>query len=117
MFLEGEQQRVVPDSVLATVLFTDLVGSTEQAAALGDRSWRDLLARHHELVRRELERFRGVEVDTAGDGSSRASTARRGRSPVLGPSASTFEDSASSCAPASIQANASGSGASWRASQ
>jgi class 3 adenylate cyclase/pimeloyl-ACP methyl ester carboxylesterase len=67
-FLEGEQQRVVPDSVLATVLFTDLVGSTEQAAALGDRSWRDLLARHHELVRRELERFRGVEVDTAGDG-------------------------------------------------
>jgi class 3 adenylate cyclase len=54
--------------VLATELFTDLVGSTKRAAELGDRSWRDLLERHNALVRRELERFRGVEVDTAGDG-------------------------------------------------
>ena len=58
----------VPDSVLATVLFTDIVGSTERAAELGDRTWRDLLEQHHRLVRRELARFRGEEKDTAGDG-------------------------------------------------
>jgi class 3 adenylate cyclase len=56
------------DRVLATVLFTDIVGSSEKAASLGDRAWRQLLERHHALVRRELARFRGVEVDTAGDG-------------------------------------------------
>jgi class 3 adenylate cyclase len=54
--------------VLATVLFTDIVGSTERAAAEGDRRWRDLLAAHHAAVRRELERFRGREVNTSGDG-------------------------------------------------
>jgi class 3 adenylate cyclase len=58
----------VPDTVLATVLFTDLVGSTERAAELGDRAWRELLERHNELVRRELARYRGVELDSAGDG-------------------------------------------------
>jgi class 3 adenylate cyclase len=57
-----------PDRVLATVLFTDIVGSTAKAAELGDQSWRQLLAAHHERIRRELSRFRGVEVDTAGDG-------------------------------------------------
>jgi class 3 adenylate cyclase len=57
-----------PDRVLATVLFTDIVGSSEKAAELGDRAWRELLERHHELVRRQLVRFRGSEVDTAGDG-------------------------------------------------
>jgi class 3 adenylate cyclase len=57
-----------PDRRLATVLFTDIVGSTERAAALGDRRWRELLDGHHAVVRRELERFRGREVDTAGDG-------------------------------------------------
>jgi class 3 adenylate cyclase len=67
-FLRGEAPVTVPDSVLATVLFTDLVGSTERAAALGDRSWRDVLTRHHADVRRELARYRGVEVDAAGDG-------------------------------------------------
>ena len=67
-FLEGDTPPVVPDTVLATVLFTDLVGSTERAAALGDRAWRELLSRHHQDVRRELVRFRGEEVDTAGDG-------------------------------------------------
>jgi pimeloyl-ACP methyl ester carboxylesterase/class 3 adenylate cyclase len=56
------------DRVLATVLFTDIVRSSEKAAALGDRGWRDLLERHHSLVRRELLRFRGRELDTAGDG-------------------------------------------------
>lgn len=67
-FLAGASPRQVPDSVLATVLFTDLVGSTERAATLGDRRWRDVLEEHHTDVRRELERYRGVEVDTAGDG-------------------------------------------------
>jgi pimeloyl-ACP methyl ester carboxylesterase len=57
-----------PDRVLATVLFTDIVGSTERAAELGDRAWRELLERHHAVVRRQLVRFRGREVDTAGDG-------------------------------------------------
>jgi class 3 adenylate cyclase len=67
-FLAGAPQQLVPDTVLATILFTDIVGSTERAAELGDRGWRELLERHNELVRRELERFRGVELDTAGDG-------------------------------------------------
>jgi class 3 adenylate cyclase len=67
-FLSGRQAEPVPDTVLATVMFTDIVGSTERAAALGDRAWRELLQDHHALVRRELARFRGEEVDTAGDG-------------------------------------------------
>lgn len=67
-FVEGARSDDVPDSVLATVLFTDLVGSTERAATIGDRAWRDLLKRHHEDVRRELARFRGEEMDSAGDG-------------------------------------------------
>jgi class 3 adenylate cyclase len=58
----------VPDRVLATVLFTDIVGSTDRAADLGDRAWRDLLERHHAVVRRRLGEFRGEELDTAGDG-------------------------------------------------
>jgi class 3 adenylate cyclase len=57
-----------PDTLLATVLFTDIVGSTAKAAELGDRSWRDLVARHHALVRAQLDRYRGRELDTAGDG-------------------------------------------------
>jgi pimeloyl-ACP methyl ester carboxylesterase len=67
-FLTGVRHGPEPDRVLATVLFTDIVGSTERAAAIGDRRWRDLLEGHHDLVRRELARFRGREVDTAGDG-------------------------------------------------
>jgi class 3 adenylate cyclase len=67
-FVAGEAVSAVPDSVLATLLFTDIVGSTERAAELGDRAWRELLAQHHSLVRRELARFRGDEKDTAGDG-------------------------------------------------
>ena len=67
-FLTGARHAPESDRVLASVLFTDIVGSTERAAALGDRSWRELLERHHASVRRELARFRGVEVDTAGDG-------------------------------------------------
>ena len=57
-----------PDTVLATVLFTDIVGSTAKLAELGDVRWRELVERHHALVRQQLSRFRGHEVDTAGDG-------------------------------------------------
>ena len=57
-----------PDRVLATVMFTDIVGSTERAAALGDRGWRELVDRHHAVVRGALARHRGREIDTAGDG-------------------------------------------------
>jgi class 3 adenylate cyclase len=67
-FLSGFEAEPVPDTVLATVMFTDIVGSTERAAMLGDRAWRDLLQDHHILVRRELAHFRGEELDTAGDG-------------------------------------------------
>jgi class 3 adenylate cyclase len=56
------------ERVLATILFTDIVGSTELAARIGDSGWRDLLQRHHAVVRRELARFQGRELDTAGDG-------------------------------------------------
>jgi class 3 adenylate cyclase len=56
------------DRVLSTVVFTDIVGSTEKAAELGDKGWRDLVERHHGVVRAMLGRFRGTEVDTAGDG-------------------------------------------------
>jgi class 3 adenylate cyclase len=67
-FLTGTRPAPDPDRVLTTLLFTDIVGSTEHAASLGDRRWRDLVEEHNALVRRELERFRGHEVDTAGDG-------------------------------------------------
>lgn len=64
----SENSQAEPDRVLSTVLFTDIVGSTAKAAELGDRGWRELLERHHSLVRRELTRYRGRELDTAGDG-------------------------------------------------
>jgi class 3 adenylate cyclase len=67
-FLTGVRPAVDIDRVLATVLFTDIVGSTETAARLGDRGWRTLLDRHHAMVRKELARFRGREVNAAGDG-------------------------------------------------
>jgi class 3 adenylate cyclase len=67
-FLTGELSVARPDRVLATVLFTDLVSSTPQVAQMGDRRWRDLLATHDALVRAELERFRGQEVNHTGDG-------------------------------------------------
>ncbi len=56
------------ERVLVTLLFTDLVGSTALAARLGDASWKGLLSRHHDRVRQELDRFRGYEIDTTGDG-------------------------------------------------
>jgi class 3 adenylate cyclase/pimeloyl-ACP methyl ester carboxylesterase len=64
----GDEPPAVPDSVLTTVLFTDIVGSTQHAAELGDRAWRDLIERHHKIVRDLLARSRGIEMDTAGDG-------------------------------------------------
>jgi class 3 adenylate cyclase len=67
-FVTGVRPAPEPDRVLATVLFTDIVGSTERAGELGDRAWRDLLESHHAAVRTELARFRGREIDSAGDG-------------------------------------------------
>jgi class 3 adenylate cyclase len=67
-FLTGEWRPIETECVLAMVLFTDIVDSSKRAAELGDRGWRDLLERHHSLVRGELNRFRGKEVYTAGDG-------------------------------------------------
>lgn len=67
-FLTGVRHGAEPDRVLATVLFTDIVDATRRAAELGDRRWRDLLDAHHAVVREELARFRGREIDTAGDG-------------------------------------------------
>jgi class 3 adenylate cyclase/pimeloyl-ACP methyl ester carboxylesterase len=56
------------DTMLATIMFTDIVGSTHTQASLGDRGWKNLIERHHALVRQALQRWKGVEVDTAGDG-------------------------------------------------
>jgi pimeloyl-ACP methyl ester carboxylesterase len=67
-FLTGSRPPVAIDRVLATVLFTDIVGSTEKAVALGDNRWRDLLDSHHATIRRNLKRFRGNEVKSTGDG-------------------------------------------------
>jgi class 3 adenylate cyclase len=67
-WLERAWEESEPETVLATVLFTDIVGSTATAAELGDRRWRELLEQHHARIRRELARFRGSEIDTAGDG-------------------------------------------------
>lgn len=67
-FIRGEASRIVPDTVLTTMLFTDLVDSTARATELGDRRWRGVLKTHYTDVRREIARYRGVVVDTAGDG-------------------------------------------------
>jgi class 3 adenylate cyclase len=64
----GGWEEAEPERMLATVLFTDIVDSTIKATELGDRRWRELLERHNTLVRRELIRFRGREIDSAGDG-------------------------------------------------
>jgi len=67
-FVTGQRHAAPPDSVLTTLLFTDIVGSTETAAELGDRRWKTLLDSHHAIVRAQLDRFHGVEVNTTGDG-------------------------------------------------
>jgi class 3 adenylate cyclase len=66
--VEGAPWDAEPDRVLATVLFTDIVDATARAVELGDRAWRQLLQKHHDSVRSQLGRFRGKEMDTAGDG-------------------------------------------------
>ena len=67
-FLTGVRPVPVPDRALATVLFTDIVSSTERAAALGDDVWTRTLDRHDALVAREVERHRGRKINTTGDG-------------------------------------------------
>jgi class 3 adenylate cyclase len=67
-FLTGSVTPPMPDRVLATILFTDIAGSTERAAEVGDRRWRELLGRHDTLTREQLERYRGREVKMTGDG-------------------------------------------------
>jgi class 3 adenylate cyclase len=67
-FVGRLQRHEQPDRILSTVLFTDIVGSTQVQASLGDRGWRDLVERHHAIVRGALGHWRGVENDTAGDG-------------------------------------------------
>jgi hypothetical protein len=67
-FFTGTRRDYEVDRMLATVLFTDIVGSTERASEMGDRRWRELLDAHDRSVRRELTRFRGREIKTTGDG-------------------------------------------------
>jgi class 3 adenylate cyclase len=67
-FISRERTSDMPSTVLGTVLFTDIVGSTERQAAAGDRAWADVIGRHNTIVREALERWQGVENDTAGDG-------------------------------------------------
>jgi class 3 adenylate cyclase/alpha-beta hydrolase superfamily lysophospholipase len=67
-FVRGLDSETEPETVLATVMFTDIVGSTQKVAELGDRGWAELVSRHHTLVRRQLDAFGGTEIDTAGDG-------------------------------------------------
>jgi pimeloyl-ACP methyl ester carboxylesterase len=66
-FITGERHTPDPDRVLATVMYTDIVSSTEQLASVGDRKWHELLDAHNAIVRKEIARFRGREVNTAGD--------------------------------------------------
>ena len=67
-FIGVERSATELDTVLSTVLFTDIVGSTERQAEIGDHAWKELVQRHHAVVRAALQRWRGVENDTAGDG-------------------------------------------------
>jgi class 3 adenylate cyclase len=67
-FVRGLDVESEPDTVLATVMFTDIAESTRKAAEMGDRAWAELISRHHAVVRQHLGAFRGTEIDTAGDG-------------------------------------------------
>src|SRR5262249_59004847 len=67
-FITGARSDPEPDRVLVTVMFTDIVSSTERAAVIGDRRWHELLDRYLGAARRQLDRFRGREIDVAGDG-------------------------------------------------
>ena len=117
LFVSDDVPPAVPERVLATLVFTDIVGSTEQTAAIGDAGWRALLAQHHSIVRRELNRFHGVEYDTAATGSSHRSTAPRGRSGAPRRSTRRLRRSTSMSASGSTSASASSTTASRRGSQ
>src|SRR5262249_56231020 len=69
VFVTGDRRHTVTDRVLTTVLFTDIVGSTNRVVAIGDRRWRELLDQHEEIVTQEIDRFRGRFVKTTGDGA------------------------------------------------
>ena len=105
-FLTGDQADVADDRVLATVLFTDIVDSTRRAAEMGDRDWHALLDAHDAVVRSQLARFRGREVNTRAMASSRCSTARSERSAAPWRSATRCRRSASRCAPGCTPASA-----------
>jgi hypothetical protein len=105
-FLTGMRPVPEADRVLATVLFIDIVGSTELAVALGDRRWREIQEAYHTLVRRELAHYRGREIDIAGDGFLVTSTGPLGASAAREPSARWFGSSASRFGQASIRGNA-----------
>jgi class 3 adenylate cyclase len=94
-FLTGVPAAPDSDRSLATVLFTDIVGSTQKVGELGDRRWRDLLEEHHARIRRLLERFGGSEVDTAGDGFSSPLTGPHGRFGARAPSGARWPTSVS----------------------
>jgi pimeloyl-ACP methyl ester carboxylesterase len=102
-FLTGARSMPSPERVLSTVLFTDVVGSTERAVDLGDERWRELLRSHDARVRNQLERFHGREVNTTGDGFLATSTARPERSGAQLQFATPWERSGWRCAPASTQ--------------
>jgi len=106
-FLTGARPVVDDDRVLATVLFTDIVGSTEHASRIGDRAWRDVLERHDAAVRRELGRFRGREVHTTGDGFFATFDGQHAVCAVRWPSATRYVRSVWRSAAASIPASAS----------
>jgi hypothetical protein len=105
-FLTGVRPMPEPDRVLATVLFTDIVGSTEKAAALGDRRWRSLLDRHNALVRRELASFRGREIDAGATVSLPPSMDLPAPYAAHARSRTKCARSASTCEPVSIRASA-----------
>jgi hypothetical protein len=108
-FLTGSGVSVEVERVLATVLFTDIVGSTERAVALGDRAWRALLDRHYTIVHQEIERHAAARSIRAATAFSPPSTARPGQSGARGASEMPCGASASRSAPASIPASASAS--------
>jgi pimeloyl-ACP methyl ester carboxylesterase len=105
-FLTGHQAEVADDRVLATVLFTDIVDSKRRAAEMGDRDWHALLDAHDAVVRSQLARFRGREVNTSGTASWRCSTGRSERSAVPWRFAMRCRRSALRCVPGRTPASA-----------
>ena len=105
-FVTGRPAAATRDRMLATVLFTDIVRSTERAAELGDRRWRELLAQHDRLVERELARYRGRLVKSIGDGVLATFDGPARAVALPSRSARARRRSASSCAPASTPASA-----------